>query len=83
MARYIKATECADIISGRFYIRIGDLVDAFADVPSADVMEVVRCKYCKYWQDNNGGYPHKECRWNENETPNTDDYCSYGERIDE
>ena len=45
-------------------------------------VDVVRCKDCKYWQDNNGGYPHEECRWNKNETPNTDDYCSYGERID-
>lgn len=42
--------------------------------------EVVRCKDCKYYQDNNGGYPHPECRWSHDETPNEDDYCSYGER---
>ena len=48
--------------------------------PAADVVEVVRCKDCKYWQDNNGGYPHEECKWSENETPDLDDFCSYGER---
>lgn len=48
--------------------------------PTADVVEVVRCKDCKYWQDNNGGYPHDECRWGKDETPDANDYCSYGER---
>ena len=49
--------------------------------PTADVVEVVRCKNCEYWQDNNGGYPNEECRWGKDETPNADDFCSYGERI--
>ena len=51
--------------------------------PSADVAPVVRCKDCKYWQDNNDGYPHKECRWGHEETPDADDFCSYGEEKDE
>lgn len=42
--------------------------------------ELVRCKDCKYWQDNNGGYPHPECRWGHDETPEEDDFCSFGER---
>ena len=42
--------------------------------------KVVRCKDCKYWQDNNDGYPHEECRWGHGETPDADDFCSYGER---
>lgn len=50
--------------------------------PTADVVEVVRCKDCKYWQDNNGGYPNQNCRWMKDETPDDDDYCSYGERAD-
>lgn len=41
---------------------------------------VVRCKDCKYWQDNNGGYPHRDCKWNQDETPDPDDFCSAGER---
>lgn len=56
-------------------------------VPNAktpvDFVEVVRCRDCKYWQDNNGGYPHEECRWGKGETPDEDDFCSYGERREE
>ena len=44
-----------------------------------NLVEVVKCKECKYWQDNNGGYPHEECRWGKEETPDGDDYCSFGE----
>ena len=41
--------------------------------------QIVRCKDCKYWQDNNGGYPNPECRWGHEETPDAEDYCSFGE----
>ena len=41
--------------------------------------EIVRCKDCVFWQDNNDGYPHKDCKWREDETPDPDDYCSAGE----
>jgi hypothetical protein len=51
--------------------------------PTADVVAVVRCKDCKYWEDNNGGYPHDLCAWRDDETPDADDYCSYGERREE
>lgn len=50
------------------------------NAPAADVVEVVRCKDCQFWQDNNGGYPHPECRWGKDETLDADDYCSFGER---
>lgn len=52
------------------------------DLPAADVAPVVRCRDCKYWQDNNGGYPNKECRWGKDETPDAGDFCSYGERME-
>lgn len=41
---------------------------------------IVRCKDCVFWQDNNDGYPHHDCKWREDETPDPDDYCSAGER---
>lgn len=44
---------------------------------------LILCGECKYWQDNNGGYPHEECRWFKGETPDADDFCSYGERMEE
>ena len=60
-----------------------DAIKIIAEVhymPAADVAPVVRCKDCKYWQDNNDGYPHEECRWGHGETPDANDFCSYGER---
>ena len=43
---------------------------------------VILCKDCRYWQSNNGGYPHPECRWGNDETPDEDDYCSFAERLE-
>lgn len=48
--------------------------------PAAAVVPIVHCKECRYWQDNNGGYPCGECKWRGDETPDADDYCSEGER---
>ena len=56
------------------------LADAVEEMPTADADVVVRRKDCKYWQDNNNGYPHEECRWGHGETPDDNDFCSYGER---
>lgn len=42
--------------------------------------QVILCRDCRFWQDNNGGYPHPECRWGNDETPGADDYCSFAER---
>lgn len=44
--------------------------------------QVILCKDCRYWQNNNGGYPHPECRWGNDETPDEDDYCSFAERLE-
>ena len=35
-----------------------------------------KCKTCKYWQDNNNGYPSDMCKWRTDETPDADDFCS-------
>ena len=45
-----------------------------------DLVNVVRCKDCKYYQDNNNGYLHNECKWCQDETPDAEDFCSCGER---
>ena len=47
-----------------------------------EIQELVRCKNCIYWQDNNSGYPHIGCKWREDETPDPDDFCSAGERME-
>ena len=64
------------------YRKICEAEIAIGKTQAADVAPVVHCKDCKYWQDNNDGYPHEECRWGHGETPDADDFCSYGERKD-
>ena len=49
------------------------------ELPAAQP-EIIRCKDCRYYQDNNGGYPHMNCKWDASETPDADDYCSAAER---
>ena len=57
---------CAQVMKNQLFIREKMLkkespkCEHFVNV--ADVVEVVRCKDCKYWQDNNNGYPHQERR---------------------
>lgn len=84
MAEYIKRESAIEAI-------MSDQPDAhyqswyaekINEIPAADVEPLVRCKDCKYWQDNNDGYPHEECRWGHGETPDANDFCSYGERKD-
>jgi predicted hydrocarbon binding protein len=49
MARYIDAVQCADIISEKLNIPLGDLVDVFAEIPTADVVEVKDCEKCEHF----------------------------------
>ena len=42
------------------YLMKDDALHIIDSMPAADVAPVVRCKDCKYWQDNNDGYPHEE-----------------------
>ena len=54
-------------------------------LPSADAVEVVRCKDCKHYQfaDNRAfGFPVKRCEWTGFEDVDDDDFCSRGERKD-
>lgn len=82
MARYIEIPDDGII---RFQINYGDdavgaRIFDLSNYPTVDAVPVVRCKDCEYYQDNNGGYPNEECRWGHGETPDEDDYCSYGVR---
>ena len=51
------------------------LEDALNRIPTADVVEVVRCKDCTEWDKN-------ECECSHWYGFREDDYCSYGERMD-
>ena len=85
MPRYIEAVKSAEIISEKLNIPLGDLVDVFAEIPTADVAEVVKCKDCKYYD---GFYSHRCTNTDLVDSDDCyariefseDDFCSYGER---
>lgn len=56
--------------------------------PAADVAPVVRCKDCKWFADNNNGewfgcWLFQTIQIIPEDAPKPDDFCSYGERIEE
>ncbi len=60
-------------------------MNALAFVPTADVVEVVRCKDCKHWciqegNDINQSYFCSRDKMWCMPTRKADDFCSYGER---
>lgn len=56
-----------------------DITRKIMELPSADVVEVVRCKDCKYWnQETDLTYCSKKS-WLGTDA---EDYCSFGERAE-
>ena len=69
----------SDYLTG--YISALSVVEgAIAEQPTADVVEVVRCKNCKFRKTENCAM-YYECECGEQHTwENDDDFCSCGER---
>lgn len=65
-----------------------DAIEILAEIeyaPTVDAVEVVRCKDCKWFADNNGGEWFGCSMFNAiravpEDAPSGDDFCSYGER---
>lgn len=86
MSRYIDANKLIerlrhnpDFLTAPKHSKDG-IIDEIVYQPTADVVEVVRCKDCKYFTYDNGGCCGKGvglCFADE------DQYCSYGERSEE
>ena len=66
-------------IKNKQFVNVGLLYDdvffGIEQLPSV-TQKPGKCKTCKYWQDNNNGYPSDMCKWRTDETPDADDYCS-------
>lgn len=56
-----------------------NIANAFEDIPAADVVEVVRCKDCRF--NKTTDYEGKNACIKQSAYKNPDDFCSYGERI--
>ena len=85
------------VLSGRhgYYLRGGEaIIEDLTKFPAADVVEVVRCRECKYWGDEAGelqrsdGVLFARCKVHNylldgrhtGWCPTENDFCSYGER---
>ena len=69
---------------GKGLTSYGELVGCLKDTPTADVVEVVRCKDCKYAFHHPLGYIycHRDGRNAYEMVLKRDSFCSYGERKD-
>ena len=85
MPRYIDAEKLKDEIAVLFE-RNPNLIDewlayavedAIDEQPTADVVEVVRCEDCKYFEKST---PYSLCIQHDAEAVNEDGYCSMGEK---
>lgn len=76
--------EAVRLLKGKAYVFYGEKqIKALGMAIEALEQEpIIYCKDCKYWQDNNNRYPVTDCRWNKDETPDANDYCSYAERME-
>ena len=73
MARYIDTSK-VHIPKGFFNdLNVPKLFDWLNSQPTADVVEVVRCKDCIHYKD-------EWCEILKEETPIADGFCCYGER---
>ena len=84
--KYIKASDCEKY----FYKHLDDVhivgvMNAIDEMPNADVVPVVRCRDCKYYDKK-----YHQCKLHSEEPDQystgfifnmqEDDFCSYGER---
>lgn len=63
-------------------IELDGMIKALKEAPTADVVEVVRCKDCRHFREHRyipTGVPNFYCNWHEISVEKHD-FCSYGER---
>lgn len=91
--RLIDAMKTVIKLSGRIMplIQMGanttqvynEVLQVVAEAPTADAVEVVRCKDCRHWDsetgwcNNHSAFDDHDMDWN---IYNDDDFCSCGER---
>ena len=87
--RCIYADDFLDLFyvasAGQDKMFIKVIEQVIKDTPTADVVEEVRCKDCKYWQDKNSKGTQGVCLCGDNDMnygsefyPFANDFCSYG-----
>lgn len=84
MSEYIKKSEAVDVIVKYPYDIAGKTATAIKmieDLPSADVVEVVRCKDCIHWGGVTYGFVCRKLSGIDTKIcMGAERFCSYGER---
>ena len=91
MPRYIDADRLINRIfpmglvdDGRYSINTKAIKHAIDETPTADVVEVVRCRDCEWWEARTYGSYVGKCQNPINglvsEYCDDEDFCSYGKR---
>lgn len=78
--QYIKKSDVIQTIADnpcRLAFATIDLIQAIENLPAADVVEVVRCKDCKY---NKLGICSKSENWDDGKQYDPNHFCAEGER---
>ena len=78
MAEYIKRRDALKVLEEMEDIERG--LSAMHDLPAADVVEVVRCKDCKYNCDEDITGKYILCNGKMLGMVRAEDFCSFGER---
>lgn len=87
MAKYVDCEKAIEMFNRYFHnlqgyeaqILVCDMKQAFLELPTADVVEVVRCKDCLYFECKSGSYGTCE-HWHTNSQDIFDlNYCGYAE----
>ena len=86
MSRYVNVDELLNRLPDDLPYK-ASVKRVLTQAPTADVVEVVRCKDCKYWDTRDSEGIQGICLCGEKDFyygsefyPFADDYCSYGER---
>lgn len=91
MAEYIERQKLINAIpivnedkQISLYGAVADFIVIASSIPTADVVEVVRCKDCKFFGKNrpyrDNKLPFAFCDKFHHNITTDDDFCSYGER---
>ena len=85
--KFKRDPETNDAVK-RLTMPISEVLRRMNNQPSVDVVEVVRCKDCKYLkpytsQYGTGQFCECPCSFGGQGIKKPDDYCSYGERRDD
>lgn len=86
MSDLISRVDAIDALNKEYHGMVSDesmkiyqIKNWLSALPSADAVEVVRCKDCKYRRENCGMGDHRWCDVLKM-TTRADDFCSYGKR---